>query len=242
MAVCYGKGLGTPISHEKALEYYLKFSTCRISFSINSGGDRKTLESTRMPSTLFTSDGCIRIPDTITRLEDRAFYECYGEFSLEANNLTYIGKECFYYSGLTSIKLPDSVSYIGSSAFHGCGNMKEVSIPNSVERINYGTFFSKFDKVIIPPSVKYISAQSFSAEMGNGSLVLIYGNPTIEKEAFCLHEKPPSWVKFMRAEDYGLGFDSMSDNNQKSEQTVRSQNKEKKRGLFAFILGEDVKK
>ena len=54
------------------------------------------------------------IPNTVTSIEQRAFYGC---------------------SGLTSIVIPNSIYSMGPSAFYGCTGLTSVTIPNSVTSI-----------------------------------------------------------------------------------------------------------
>ena len=61
------------------------------------------------------------IPDTVTRIECRAFSGC---------------------TSMTSITIPDSVTSIGDSAFTFCDALTEITIPDSVSRID-GNPFSK---------------------------------------------------------------------------------------------------
>ena len=59
------------------------------------------------------------VPDTITKINDYAFYK---------------------WTWLTSITIPDSVTSIGYCAFYGCRNLRSVTIPNSVTSIGDAAF------------------------------------------------------------------------------------------------------
>ena len=59
------------------------------------------------------------IPNSVTTIDDYAFYNC---------------------DGLTSIDIPDSVTEIGSSAFSGCTGLTGINIPNSVTAIGGNAF------------------------------------------------------------------------------------------------------
>ena len=82
------------------------------------------------------------IPETVTLINDYAFYNC---------------------SGLTSMKIGNSVSSIGNSAFKGCSGLTEVIIGNSVTSIGYEAFrgCSGLCSVTIGNSVKLILASAF---------------------------------------------------------------------------------
>lgn len=68
---------------------------------------------------VFVTD--IEIPDSVTRIEDYAFYNC---------------------SGITSVTIPDKVTSIGESAFENCSGLTSVIIGNSVTEIGgWSTFY-----------------------------------------------------------------------------------------------------
>ena len=58
----------------------------------------------------------ITIPNSVTSIGDRAFWDC---------------------TGLTAITIPDSVTSIGDCAFGSCTGLKEITIPESVTSIGY---------------------------------------------------------------------------------------------------------
>lgn len=62
------------------------------------------------------------IPNSVTSIGERAFYDC---------------------EGLTSINIPNSVTSIGDLAFRGCSNLMSPSIPNSVTSIGTSAFLSR---------------------------------------------------------------------------------------------------
>ncbi len=63
----------------------------------------------------------LTIPNSVTKIGDRAFYGC---------------------SGLTSVTIPNSVTSIGYSAFAGCSGLTSVEIPDDVTCIGSGAFDS----------------------------------------------------------------------------------------------------
>ena len=64
-------------------------------------------------------DGYLILPDTVTSINDHAFYNCRR---------------------LTGITIPDSVNKIGESAFQGCNRLKTVIIGNNVHEIGKRAF------------------------------------------------------------------------------------------------------
>lgn len=75
------------------------------------------------------------IPNSVTSIEDLAFYEC---------------------SSLTSVTIPYSVLSIGEFAFYKCSNLTSVLIPNSIPNIKRGAFAgcNKLKEIIIPQGTK----------------------------------------------------------------------------------------
>ena len=68
----------------------------------------------------FPNDGNVEIPEGVTAIGARAFYEC---------------------ASLESVKIPDGVKSIGSGAFQSCTSLASVTIPASVESIGNEAFF-----------------------------------------------------------------------------------------------------
>ena len=85
----------------------------------------------------------IIIPDSVTSIEDYAFWCC---------------------KKLTCISIPNSVLSIGESSFSGCSSLTNVMIPNSVEHISDGAFWccKGLTSVTIPYSVTHIGFGTFT--------------------------------------------------------------------------------
>lgn len=82
------------------------------------------------------------IPDSVTSIGDRAFYDCHRLTSISIpDSVTSIGKEVFSNcSSPTSISIPDSVTSIGEEAFSGCSRLTSISVPDSVTSIEAPAF------------------------------------------------------------------------------------------------------
>ena len=65
----------------------------------------------------------IKLPATITTLDEKAFYFCYAKEINIPEAITVIPKDAFYYSDITRIIIPASVQTIGSNAFYGCSDL-----------------------------------------------------------------------------------------------------------------------
>lgn len=86
------------------------------------------------------------IPNSVTKLEDYAFYWCSELTSISIpNSVTSIGQSAFgACHKITSLEIPNSVTSIGFFAFSGCNNLISITIPNSVVSIG-STVTSSYD-------------------------------------------------------------------------------------------------
>ena len=74
----------------------------------------------------------------VTSIGFAAFNCCSGITAITIpNSVTIIEEAAFYWSGLTSITIPNSVTSIGNEVFFVCSNLTSITIPNSV--ISIGT-------------------------------------------------------------------------------------------------------
>lgn len=61
----------------------------------------------------------VNIPDTVTRVQNYAFYNCSALENVNfGNSVTYIGNYAFYGTSLTEVVFPDTVTSVGNSAFY----------------------------------------------------------------------------------------------------------------------------
>ena len=106
------------------------------------------------------------IPDGITRIGDKMFYDCIGLTSVTIpNGVTSVGADAFCNcTNLTSVTIPDSVTCIGSHAFRCCFGLTNVVLPNNSAFINWECAFENcggLQKVVIPDNVKNIDNGAF---------------------------------------------------------------------------------
>ncbi len=116
----------------------------------------------------FFNCGCLRyinIPNTVTSIGEGAFECCSNLLSINIpNSLTTINSHTFNTcSNLTSITIPNSVTHIGIGAFNGCTNLTSITIPNSVIYIGAFAFqeCENLTSIIIPNSITAIADSTF---------------------------------------------------------------------------------
>ena len=105
-------------------------------------------------NTLITGCGSTIIPESVTKIRDKAFAGC---------------------SSLKRVRIPDSVTVIGPQTFEGCTSLELVVIPNSVTAIETRAFYgcTSLENVVIPKSVTKIGLDSFSGCISLESVTLL---------------------------------------------------------------------
>lgn len=102
---------------------------------------------TTIPSSAFsfilTLEKITNIPETVSILEDHAFYNC---------------------KKLTDLSIPSAVTKIGDYAFHGCNSLKAFDIPEKVTSIGAYAFAycHQFKNIAVPNKVTFIGDYAFT--------------------------------------------------------------------------------
>ena len=83
----------------------------------------------------------LKIPNSVTTIEDDAFQQCSKLEKLTlGNNVKTIGNTAFLYAeSLKELAIPNSADSIGMGAFGNSG-LQKITIPASVKSIDYGAF------------------------------------------------------------------------------------------------------
>lgn len=108
------------------------------------------------------------MPDTVTKIGKRAFYFCFDLSSVKvSSSLREIGDQAFWNcSALTSFKFPDSIREIGNLAFSACDNLTSISFPVGLERISKEAFAGC-------SRLKSVTIHSKSADIGKRVFIII---------------------------------------------------------------------
>ena len=90
----------------------------------------------------YTTLQSIEIPNSITSIGERAFYNCSKLTGITIpDSVISIGTSAFTScSNLTSITIPDSVISIGDNAFSACSSLQSITIGNNVTSIGNWVF------------------------------------------------------------------------------------------------------
>lgn len=162
---------------------------------------------TEVVSCSRNATGTITIPESVTAIGDKAFYDCYQISSFNIpNTVTTIGNSAFSgCRGITSITIPNSVISIGDYAFAGCSQLtspvmnnrifaylpssyssSSYTVPDGIEVIAGAAFYdnSKLTSVTIPNSVTSIGNYAFAYRTKLTSVQIGSNVTTIGREAF----------------------------------------------------------
>lgn len=97
----------------------------------------------------------VRIPTSITEIDDSAFCECKNLSNIYwHDNITRIGESAFEHCPISNVVLPQNLITIDDLAFSYC-TLSVIEIPDKVERIGWKTFDgNNLEMVVLPQSLK----------------------------------------------------------------------------------------
>lgn len=142
----------------------------------------------KWPDSAIPEDGHITIPNGVTRIDNRVFWNNKKLKTISMpNTLTSIGLGAF--SGchsLQSLTIPNSVTSIEEEAFYSCISLKTVTIPTSITTIERKVFetCTALVSVNIPNTVTNIKYKAFHYCPSLVSVTIPSSVKMIEEDAF----------------------------------------------------------
>ena len=107
----------------------------------------------------------VKIPDTVTRIEEEAFFGCSNLEEVElSSKLVKIGDGAFEgCTQLDEIEFPETLKTIGANAFFRCSNLRQLYVPASVDDIGEQAFVS-CENLLLDVSDNPYAAERAAAE------------------------------------------------------------------------------
>ncbi len=128
----------------------------------------------------------IKIPNSITHIDSRAFWECTSlDGVIIPNSVTTVGDSAFYQcANLTSVTMSNKVTVIADDLFGWCSNLSKVNIPNGVTSIGNTSFVQckKLRSITLPSSLTKIENNAFE---GSGLTTITIPN-SVNKLGYCV--------------------------------------------------------
>lgn len=83
----------------------------------------------------------VHLPNSVSKIESSAFYNCNDLYDLYLGNVSYIGANAFYSCGaLRNVIIPDTVTTLGNLCFESCNVLSAVTIGSKVSTIGNRIF------------------------------------------------------------------------------------------------------
>ena len=134
------------------------------------------------------ANGIISIPNTVTEIDNYAFYNCdnIAEIIIP-NSVTEIRGGTFVgCSSLTNVNIPNGITYIGYATFAGCSSLTSIVIPNSVTHLYEWAFedCTSLTSISIPNNVSEIESNAFYGCSGLTSISISNNVTKMGNEVF----------------------------------------------------------
>ena len=135
--------------------------------------------------------------NTVEKIPAYLFYSIQNLASVDiGDNVSAIGENAFYHTGLTNIVLPGNITSVGDGSFSYCRSLTDVTIQDGVKTI--GTY--AFDRcsltsLFIPKSVTQIGQSAF-IQCNFATITVEAENPNYKSDGNCLIEKNSNKLLF----------------------------------------------
>lgn len=144
---------------------------------------------TNLSSSIFsgTAIETITLPETLTTLGERLFYDCRSLKEIKIPELvTVIPEDCFYNcSSLVSVTLPDGITNIEGYAFSGCSGLTNIKLPASLTTLGKSAFRdTALTEILFPAGLNEIAESTCSRCQALERVVISEGTTKIGSYAF----------------------------------------------------------
>lgn len=151
----------------QTMDYVLDYQKNEMPNRLRIPKSYNNITPTKIPNDFATNvKGNVKalyLPDTITEIEDRAFYDYKPLEQINLENITTFGNSVFENTSLKRIELSNQLATIPYRCFSNC-KLQKIEIPDSVTNIDYEAFLGnkKLEAATIPASVTNINSNAFS--------------------------------------------------------------------------------
>ena len=107
---------------------------------------------------------CIYIPDTVTTIQDGAFYNSGIKSVSGASSVTSIGQHVFALcKRLHSFAMPFGVTYVNHRLFYSCESLESITLSKDTKQIGEESFYlcTSLAKIELPEEVRAIGKSAF---------------------------------------------------------------------------------
>lgn len=179
---------------------------CSIDFTAWHSNPQYTAKNFYLNDTLVSGE--LVIPDGVTNIPKKAFYNCDGIESVTiADSVVSIGEQAFEdCNSLKSVKIGNGVEVIGEGAFHDCDALVNLTLGENLRTIERWAFAycKKIESVTIPESVTLVGDTAFQCCEGIKEVKFLNSPAVLEESAF-------NWCKGMETLDLGNAIVSIGD-------------------------------
>ena len=147
------------------------------------------------------------IPNTVTAIADKAFFNVKNESSLVIpNSVASVGLKAFYGTTICGLKIGDGVTSMGEEVFSNCSSLLEVTIGNGITTLPAKAFYRcwQLAKVTIGSSVDSIGRNVFDGCNRLTDVICLAKTPPVAgQDAFSSYTATLS-VPIATVDTYGL--------------------------------------
>ena len=109
----------------------------------------------------------VSLPESIETIKKQSFYSTGKLEEILLNNVSFVGEEAFYGSGIKNLNIPSTVKTIEKDAFSCCLNLTEVTVNPSVGMTIFTHAFYKCNNLIVVKLNNEIVERDYTSSSDN---------------------------------------------------------------------------